>query len=285
MRLPPRVMPAMLTPFRDGEAIDEDALRDNIGVLHERGLNGFVVGGSTGQGPYLEPGERVTLVAAVRDVLGADPFLMCGIFAETLRNASRQIAEADQAGADAVLVATPTALIRGRDHLVAGFFRDLAAGSTLPIFLYSVPAVTGYSLPVEVTLELGLLDEIVGIKDSGGDPERIAALAPLIADGFLAFAGTSRAAYVSRAVGAHGAITASGNYAAAMVSAALNDEQAQAQLKAMTGVVESHGLAGTYVAARLCRLRPGAPRAPLSALGREAVAEIERAVSGAGLLA
>jgi dihydrodipicolinate synthase/N-acetylneuraminate lyase len=275
-------MPAMLTPFGDGEAIDEDSLRYNIGVLHERGLNGFVVGGSTGQGPYLEPGEQTALAGAVRDVLGPDPFLMCGVFAETLRNASRQIAEAEEAGADAALVATPTALIRGRDHLVAGFFRDLASSSTLPILLYSVPKVTGYSLPVEVTLELGLLDGIVGIKDSGGDPERIAALAPLTENGFLAYAGTSRAAHASRAVGAHGAVTASGNYAAAMVSAALEDERAQAHLTAMTGVVESHGLAGTYVAAELCGLRPGIPRAPLAALDADAVAEIERSVSKAG---
>lgn len=274
----------MLTPCDGGEAIDEAALRHNIAVLHERGVEGFVVGGSTGQGPYLESGERFTLVGAVREVLGPKPFLMCGVFAESLRMASGQVAEAKAAGADAALVATPTALIRGRDHLVARFFRSLASSSALPIFLYSVPAVTGYSLPPETTLDIGLLDAIVGIKDSGGEPERVAALADLIDDGFLAYAGTSRAAHASRIAGARGAITASGNYAAVLVSAALDDERAQARLTAMTRVVESYGPAGTYVAAELCGLRPGIPRAPLATLDADADAEIERAISEAGLL-
>lgn len=277
-------MPALLTPFRVGGDLDIDAHRRNLEKLAERGVDGFVLGGSTGQGPYLESGERATLVGVARDALGPEPFLVCGVFAETIRVAIRQIGEAAGGGADVALVATPTALIRGRDGLVVGFFRDLAAVSPIPILLYSVPAVTGYSLPTEAVADLGRLAGIVGIKDSGGDAERVEALAPLIDSGFLVFAGTSRAVRASRARGAHGAITASSNYASTLVAAALHDDDAQAELTVLTAAVESHGLAGTYAAAARSGLSPGLVRAPLRPLDPAAEAAVTAALAAAGSL-
>jgi dihydrodipicolinate synthase/N-acetylneuraminate lyase len=275
-------MPALVTPFAADGDLDIDAHRRNVKTLSARGVDGFVVGGSTGQGPYLEPGERATLVGVARDALGPEPFLVCGVFAETIRTATRQVGEAANTGADAALVATPTALIRGRDGLVAGFFRDLAAITPIPILLYSVPAVTGYSLPTDVVSDLARVAGIVGIKDSGGDPSRVEALNPLIESGFLVFAGTSRAVYASRARGAYGAITASSNYASTLVTAALDDDGAQAELTTLAAVVESYGLAGTYAAAARRGLATGFPRAPLHPVDPAGAAEVAAALTAAG---
>ena len=64
-------MPALITPFTRSGVLDEDAHVHNVVHLERSGVTGFVLGGSTGQGPYLEAGERARLVGATRAVTRA----------------------------------------------------------------------------------------------------------------------------------------------------------------------------------------------------------------------
>ena len=267
MQILPRVLVALITPFDAGGAVDDDAHRHNLEVLTELGVEGLVMGGSTGQGPYLLPGERNLLIAIGRKALGPDPFFLCGIQAESVDQATAQIGEAADGGADAVLVMTPTTLVRGNDDLVALFYRVLADGSPLPIFLYSVPATTGYQLPVEIAADLATHPNVAGMKDSGGDTERIPGL--IGAAGFPVLAGSSRAVHESVANGAHGAITASANYAYQLVVEALHNRAAQQQLTRLAAAVERCGLAGTYAAAEATGLSAGTMRLPLEPLDED----------------
>ncbi len=85
----------------------------------------------------------------------------------------RQVQEAADAGADSVLVMTPTTLARGRDDAVLRFYRTIADMSPLPVYLYSVPGVTGYNLPIELVWRLSRHEKVVGMKDSSGDVVRL----------------------------------------------------------------------------------------------------------------
>lgn len=274
-------MPAIVTPFDASWEFDAEGHRANVVDLAAEGSGGFVVAGSTGEGPYLEPGERETLVAATRQA-SHDGFVMCGINAESVRQAVAQIAEADVGGADAALVATPGTLVRDNHRGVERFFRQVAGESPIPIFLYTVPRVTGYALPTDVVKRLAEVDNIVGIKDSGGDPTRILDLADAISAGFLVFAGASRALAESHGNGGYGAITASANYAFRLVElAAAGDDHAQRELVTLTGVVEQFGVAGTKHAAGLVGRAVGAPRAPLAPLSADDAALVAAAVDSA----
>lgn len=267
MRTPPRVMPALVTALDDAGEIDAESHRHNVRTLWNRSVRGFVLAGSTGEGPYLEPGEREILCMATRDELGAVPFVVCGIAAETLRAARSQLEEAAAGEADFVLVMTPTTLVRGRHHLVEGFFQHVAEVSPLPVLLYTVPAVTGYELPVESIIALAAHENIVGIKDSGGKAERFAQWVGSVPDPFWGFCGASRAVLDSVAAGAYGAVTASANYAFDLVTLCVaGDAAAQAELIAVTAEIEAHGVPGTKAAAGRLDLRPGPPRAPLAAV-------------------
>ena len=125
MRTAPRLLPALITPFSRSGELDLNAHRHNLRTLTKRGIKGFLVGGSTGEGPYLDPGERATLLTATRQELGTRPFLLAGVAGESLRVATAQVEEAAVAGADAVLALTPTSLVRGNQAAVIGFFKDL----------------------------------------------------------------------------------------------------------------------------------------------------------------
>ena len=277
MRPPPRVVPALITPFGDDGTIDTDAHRHNLTTLAGRGVEGFVLSGSTGQGPYLVPGERKTLIYTARRALGAEPYLLCGVQAESLAQALAQGDEAAEGGADAMLVMTPTTLIRGDHEAVARFYRLLGDRAPLPVFLYSVPATTGYQIPVEVTIDLASHSNIAGIKDSGADADRVPPLAAAIDDGFVVMAGSSRVVNEFMLNGAHGAITSSANYAFDLIVDAVTDDAAQQRLTGLAAAVEKFGLAGTYAAAAATGLIAGAMRLPLQPLdgvNRTAVADL-----------
>lgn len=287
MRTPPQVMPAIVTPFDESGDIDVDTHRHNVAVLADRGITGFVVGGSTGEGPYLEPGERAALIAATKDA-SPDAFVLGGIVAESLREATRLAAEVASAGADAVLAMSPTTLVRGRDHLVAGYYEALADAATLPVFLYTVPGVTGYSMPLEAIAQAASHPNIVGIKDSGGDLDRVS---PTVGTGLITLVGASAILGPAIAAGAHGGITASTNYAAPIVlslaetAAAGGDiTDSQATLTTVSRAVEQHGAPGTKYAASKVGLRVGVPRLPLREPDADARAAIDAALRTAGLV-
>ncbi|MGI9584209.1 MAG: dihydrodipicolinate synthase family protein [Acidimicrobiia bacterium] len=272
----PRVMPALITPFTDREELDLDAHAYNVAAIHDRGAQGVLVAGSTGEGPFLEPGERRSLVATAASTVPSSS-VVCGVNAESERSAMAQIDEAADGGAIAALVVTPTTLVRGRDVLVGGFYERVAARSALPILLYSVPGVTGWQIPTDLAKDLAAVPRIVGMKDSGGEPERLDEMAPAIGETFIVFAGASRAILESAARGAFGAITASGNYAFSSVAAsAAGDSEAQARLLQVTSVVEPHGVAATKFAAGISGLRPGHARRPLAELSSSIRDDIER---------
>lgn len=272
-------MPALITPFDANERINVEAHLHNVSTAESAGASGILIAGSTGEGPYLEPRERELLVSGARES-SSDLTIVCGISAETDRQAKSQIAEAAAGGADAVLVTTPGTLIRGRAIHINAFYTRIADLSPLPVFLYTVPAVTGYELPIESVRQLAGHDNIDGMKDSGGDYMRLEDLEESLTSEFIVYAGKSTALHDSHARGAFGAITASANYSFSLVSDAVSgNATAQSELTTVTSVVEQYGIPGTKFAASLAGMEPGHSRLPLLPLNERAENEIRHVTS------
>ena len=266
-------MPALVTPFTVRGEIDLKAFQRNVRLLAELGMEGFVIAGSNGEGPYLEPGERARLVKALRR---RKTHLMVGIAGESTRMALAQIGEAQGSGADSVLVMTPTTAARGRDDALLSFYRTLADASELPLYLYSVPPVTAYNLPVGVVGQLARHPNIVGMKDSSGDVVRLQSIIDATPRDFILYSGSSRALTAAIAIGCHGAITGSGNYVPRLVLDTLAKAQTdpasarrlQKRLSAISADVETYGIPGVKAATRAAGLESGYPRQPLERLRR-----------------
>lgn len=277
-------MPALLTPFARSGALDAGAFQRNVRILSETGMTGFVIGGSNGEGPYLEPGERLHLVRSVRR---RKVHLMVGVSGESTRLALQQIGEAEEGKADSVLVMTPTTGARGRSEAMLEHYRYVADRSTLPVYLYSVPPVTAYNLPVDVVAKLSRHPNIAGMKDSSGDVVRLQSIIDATPAGFLLFSGSSRALTAAIAVGCHGAITGSGNYLPELVQQVLakakedpsSARRLQKRLSAISTDVEAHGVPGVKAAARAAGLEPGYPRLPLTRLSRGHETSIAKLIS------
>lgn len=282
----PVYLPALVTPFTSAGELDVKAHTHNVRFLAEAGYEGFLLAGSTGEGPYVEPGERARLTKAVRR---RKTHLMVGIAAETTRLGLRLVDEAADAGADSLLILTPTTMARGRDDAVARYFGAIADHSPVPVLLYSVPPFTAYSLPVPVIEKLARHRNVIGMKDSSGDVVRLQAIVDATPSGFLLYNGASRAFTAAMAVGCHGAISASGNYAPELVldvlrRAGANPSEARASQKRLTSLssaVEAHGVPGIKAAAAGIGLKPGLPRQPLVPMARAAAAELGRLAKAA----
>ena len=286
MALPPDYMPALITPFTRRGELDVKAHARNVRTLAEHGMEGFVIGGSNGEGPYFEPGDRHRLTKAIRR---RKTFILVGIAAESTRVALAAVREAEDAEADAILLMTPTSVARGRDEPVLRFFRTIADRSKLPVFLYSVPLITAYNLPVDLVSRLSRHENIIGMKDSSGDVVRLQSIIDATPTNFLLYSGSSKALTAAIAVGCDGAITGSGNYVPELVlktlAAAKEDprkaRRLQKRLSALTGEVEAHGLPGVKAAAKASGLEPGYPREPLTKLSRGAETSIARLITTA----
>jgi 4-hydroxy-2-oxoglutarate aldolase len=280
----PDYLPALITPFTQRGEIDTKAHTHNMRVLADHGIEGFVIGGSNGEGPYLEPGERQRLVKTGRR---RKAHFMVGIAAESTRMALAQVAEATEGGADSLLVLTPTTLTRGRDDAVVDFYRAVADTAKVPVLLYSVPPVTSYSLPIELVARLSRHDNIIGMKDSSGDVVRLQSIIDTAPGDFVLYSGASKALTAAIAVGCHGAITGSGNYAPDLVLKTMRTARAdpakarrdQKRLSSLSGDVEAHGVPGVKAAARAAGLEPGYPRQPLTRLSRGVETSIAKLIS------
>ena len=284
----PRAMPAIITPFDDSQELDLAAHRHNVTFLGDLGYEGFVLAGSTGEGPLLEPGERKKLAAASRAAAGDAAFLLCGINAESSRLAASQIAEAADGGADAVLVLTPTTLSRNRTNFVTSFFMEIANRSPLPVFLYSVPVVTAYSIPLETVWELARHPNVVGMKDSGGDAIRIQRLLAGLPDGFSLYNGVAPAVTLTLAAGVHGSILAAANYVPKLslevvqagLSGVAGDMEKQHRLTKANDCVARYGIPAVKAAAEMAGLRAGRARAPLLPVTEEVRASFAHLLQG-----
>jgi len=169
------VIAAILTPRGiDGE-VDFGAFERNLEFVLGRGAAGVAVGGATGEYPTLSLEERRELADRARRRMGSRGRLICGAGAATLTESLAIADHAAQIGADAVLLPPPYFFHYTEADLEA-FYRTAAARISLPILIYHLP---GFTAGVAPSIALRLVAEcprIIGVKDSSGSLETLAAL-------------------------------------------------------------------------------------------------------------
>jgi dihydrodipicolinate synthase/N-acetylneuraminate lyase len=140
-------------------------------------MSGMVLLGSTGEAVMLSDEESRETLRVARQATAPEKVLLAGVGRESVIETLRLADYAAELAYDAVLVRTPhyyRKQMRNREMLT--YYQAVADRSPLPVLLYSVPSCTAYDLPIEVVAELAMHPNIVGMKDSSGNVERIAEL-------------------------------------------------------------------------------------------------------------
>src|SRR5947207_10086809 len=120
-----------------------------------------------------DEGGREVLKAA-RAACSPHKVLIAGTGSESATETLRLTEYAAELGYDVALVRTPFFYRKQMQPAnILAFYRTIADRSPIPLMIYSVPAFTSYDIPAELAIELAEHPNIIGIKESGGDVEKV----------------------------------------------------------------------------------------------------------------
>jgi N-acetylneuraminate lyase len=156
---------ALLTPYDHRDRIDEGAVAALVDFELDRGVTGFLLGGTTGEGLLLALEERMQLADAVLRAVDRRTPVIVHVGATATRDAIRLARHAVDAGADAV-ASIPPIYYRGTASDVVTFYRGLAESVSIPVYAYHIPSTTGVFLYRDIVSGLATIPNVVGIKFS-----------------------------------------------------------------------------------------------------------------------
>jgi 4-hydroxy-2-oxoglutarate aldolase len=203
------IFPALTTPFASDESVSLSAIRENIGRYNQTAIAGFVVLGSTGESVMLSREEADAVLAASKEAASPQKLLIAGTGVESTAETIARTKRAAALGYPLALVKTPyyyKPAYRAETYL--RHYRAVADASPIPILLYSVPQFTGITLETPEILALAAHPNIVGIKDSSGNIQRVAEIVAGAPGKFTVLTGGASVVYPALTVGARGAILA-----------------------------------------------------------------------------
>jgi 4-hydroxy-tetrahydrodipicolinate synthase len=198
------VLVAMVTPFDDDLELDLEAAVTLARWLVDRGADGLVLAGTTGEAPTLSDDESVDLWAAVRGAVTVP--LLAGTGSNDTRHTVQLSRRAAAAGVDGLLVVSPYYNRPSQAGLEA-HFRAVADATDLPFLIYDIPIRTGRKVDSDVLVRLAReVPTMVGIKDAAGDPAASARVIAEAPDGFDLYSGDDGFTLPLLAIGGSGVI-------------------------------------------------------------------------------
>jgi 4-hydroxy-tetrahydrodipicolinate synthase len=179
------ILTAMVTPFDETGAVDEDGARRLARHLIEHGSHGVVVAGTTGESPTLNDDEKLRLLDAVLDEIGGEATVVAGSGSNDTAHTVALTRAASERDVDAVLIVTPYYNKPSREGLRA-HFTAAAAASDKPVLLYNIPARCVVNVDADLQIELARDTNIVGVKQANADLDEAR---KLVEAGVLLYAG------------------------------------------------------------------------------------------------
>lgn len=203
---PGNIVTAMITPFDESGAVDMREAARIAAWLVDRGNDGLVVAGSTGEGQTLSHDERGALIAAVKQAVAGGAAVIANAGSNDTRDSVASVLEAQQAGADAILAVVPYYNKPTQRGMIA-HFSAIAQATPLPVVIYNIPGRTGSNMLPETLLELSRINEnVAGVKESSGDLMQIGTILAERDPGFTVYSGDDHLFLPCLAMGADGVV-------------------------------------------------------------------------------
>ncbi|MCE8524580.1 4-hydroxy-tetrahydrodipicolinate synthase [Ruegeria pomeroyi] len=285
-------MPALVTPFRNGE-LDLETLKRLVEWQIGEGSTGLVPVGTTGESPTLTHEEHETVVAEVVKAAAGRVPVIAGAGSNNTTEAIRFVQFAQRIGADAALVVTPYYNKPTQRGLIA-HFTALHDCAEIPIVIYNIPGRSVVDMTPATMGALAKLPRIIGVKDATGDLARVSQQRAACGPDFVQLSGEDATALGFNAHGGVGCISVTANVAprlcAEFQQATLAGDYAKA-LAYQDRLMPLHeaifiepGLVGAKYALSKLGLCSEEVRSPLTGLEDSTKSAIDAAMKHAGLL-
>ena len=166
----------VVTPHDPDFCINKEKFAEVIEFLIDKGVNGLIVAGTTGEYYAQTPEERLDLMKVAKDLIRGRLPLIVGTGAMRTEDAVMYAEAAKEIGADALLVTTPPYTYpTGREIALHALAVDRAAD--LPVMLYNYPGRMSVDMDEDTLDRLGRSPNFCAIKESSGSPDRLHMLA------------------------------------------------------------------------------------------------------------
>jgi 4-hydroxy-tetrahydrodipicolinate synthase len=201
---------AIVTPFRQGK-IDEAVLERLIRAQVRSGVDGIVPVGTTGESPTVDYEEHVRIIERSVKFAGGKIKVLAGTGGNSTTEAVYLTERAEKVGADGSLQVAPY-YNKPTQEGIFQHFREVARHTRLPIVLYSIPGRCGIEIGVDTVKRLAqYCKNIIGIKEAGGNADRVSQLRAALGPRFEILSGDDSLTLPFMAVGAQGVISVASN--------------------------------------------------------------------------
>jgi 4-hydroxy-2-oxoglutarate aldolase len=283
------IFPPIATPFDSNGDIYPAKVRHNVEKWNRTALAGYVVMGSTGESVMLTADEKYAMWELVAKHAAPEKLLIAGTGMEGVRETVALTNRAAEMGYKAAMVRTPHYYknLINRADAQALYFRAVADQSRIPLIIYNWPQATGVDIPVEAVVAISEHPNVIAIKESSGNLEKVMQMIREVKHGFQVLVGSAPTLWPSLLMGACGAILAYANAAPYSVIAIweahrTREEAAGLDWQNRIGrpsalVTTKYGIPGLKYAMDLNGYYGGPPRLPLVPPTPEAKKDIEEA--------
>lgn len=200
----------MVTPFKNGK-LDEPAYTRLIQNQIKGGVDGIVPVGTTGESPTVDCDEHIHIIELSVKLAAGKIKVLAGTGANATAEAIELTQAAERAGADGSLQVAPYYNKPSQEGLYQ-HFKAIARSTKLPLVLYSIPGRCGVEIAVDTVQRLATdCKNIVGIKEAGGNCDRISKLRAALGPKFEIMSGDDSLTLPFMAVGAQGVISVASN--------------------------------------------------------------------------
>ncbi len=227
------VFTAIITPFKEDESVDEEALKKLIDFNIENGVSGIVPCGTTGESPTLSHEEHDRVIElTVRHVNKRVP-VIAGTGSNSTKEAIRLTKHAEEIGADACLLVNPYYNKPTQEGLYR-HFKAIADSVNFPCIVYNIKGRTGVNVETPTLMRLARdCKNIVGVKEASGDLNQIKEVIAKRPEGFSVLSGDDNLTLEIIKAGGDGVISVASNIVpakmSAMVKSALNKNFEEAE--------------------------------------------------------
>ena len=203
---------AIVTPFKNGQ-LDEAALARLVKNQIKGGVDGIVPVGTTGESPTVDYDEHIRIIELSVKLAAGKIKVLAGTGANSTSEAIGLTIAAEKAGADGSLQVAPYYNTPTQEGLYQ-HFKAIARNTKLPIILYSIPGRCGIEIAVPTVKRLAAdCKNIIGIKEAGGNADRVSQLRAALGAKFEILSGDDSLTLPFMAVGAQGVISVASNVA------------------------------------------------------------------------
>ncbi|WP_354702247.1 4-hydroxy-tetrahydrodipicolinate synthase [Paraconexibacter sp. AEG42_29] len=275
------IITAIVTPFDQDGAVDEQAFVDLMKHLADNGSDGFVVCGTTGEASTLDDDEHLAVIELAVQNRPAGKSIIGGVGANDTRHAIKLTTRACELGADALLSVNPYYNRPNRRGIVA-HYTEVSKAADRPIVLYNIPGRTGSDMPNDLLAELAQLDHIAGVKQANNDNLALV-------DGLELYAGNDEVLGRTLDLGGAGGILTGSHLVGPTMRRMVDEPENRAAIdEELQDVYAALGVgpAAMTIKAALNLLghRAGTPRLPYVEADPEETATIRAMLVGRGLL-